>query len=200
MASNSVEAFPLAWPQGFKRSTKKKDSCFKCTLAQARDGVLNEIGRLKGTNAIISSNVPLKKDGNMYASLKTIDGDEGVAVYFTWKGDEYVLACDSYYTIRENLRAIEKSIEAIRGLDRWGVSDILSRAFTGFKALPAASPVNIERDWWEVLGCYPDSTQVMITACYNLLVKKYHPDIPVTGDNNKFLEIKTAYDKVKSTW
>lgn len=174
-----IEAFPLQWPHGFERTKTKKNSAFQCTLAEARDGVLKEIYLMKGINPVISSSVPLKKDGIMYGGLKPVDGDHGVAVYFTWKNEQYVLACDTYSWIHENLRAIEKSINAIRGLDRWGASDILKRAFSGFKALPESKlPFEVTKE------------------NYKSLVKKYHPDNQETGDHNIFIKIQTAFSEL----
>lgn len=187
----NIEAFPLQWPSGFERSRYKKYSQFKCTTAQARDGVLYEVSRLGGKNVIISSNVPVKRDGNLYSNMKPVDGDNGVAVYFTWKNDQYVLACDTYYGLHENLRAIEKSIEAIRGLERWGASDILSRAFTGFKALNMPSA----KKWHDVLGVSLNANEAQIKKAYRELCKLYHPDIEETGNADKFLEISTAYNQ-----
>lgn len=185
-----IEAFPLHWPTGFERAKSKKASAFKTTLAEARDGVIHEIKKLGGKNVIISSSIPLKRDGQMYGTARPVDGDHGVAVYFTWKNDQYVLACDSYQYIWENLRAIEKSIDAIRGLERWGASDILSRAFTGFKQLPEAN-----NDWWKVLEVEPFANIATIKSAYKLLIKKYHPDNPETGNEYKFLKIQEAYAK-----
>jgi hypothetical protein len=189
-----IEAFPLHWPEGFERSTVKRPSQFKVTLAQARDGVLNELERLKGQNTIISSNIPLKKNGDMYATQMPVDGDHGVAVYFTWRGDPVVLACDAYPSIRENLRAVQKSIEAIRGLDRWGASDILKRTFMGFKALPQnAGPSSMP--WWEILHVSQNTPEAIVTAAYRSLAKQYHPDNNVTGDREKFELITKAYEQ-----
>lgn len=193
----AVEAFPLHWPIGFERSKTKKYSQFQCTLSQARDGVLEEIRRLKGVNVIISSNIPVKQDGNMYGHGRTVNGDEGVAVYFTWKNDQYVLACDNYYKIHENLRAIQKTIEAIRGIERWGASDLLSRAFSGFKQL-AESTIPFKA-WYDVLGVNQNSNYNAITDSYRLLIKKYHPDNPETGDREMFDDIQSAYSYYKDT-
>lgn len=178
--SEPIEAFPLQWPLGFERSTIKKDSTFKSTIAQARDNVSDEIRKLKGTNLIISSNIPLKKNGDLYGSMKPVDGDHGVAVYFSWKNQQYVLACDNYYTIQENLRAIAKSIDAIRGLERWGASDILARAFSGFKALPQETALQFE----------------VTKDNFRTLAKKYHPDNKETGNHEIFIKIKRAYDQL----
>jgi len=188
-----IEAFPLEWPVGFERTRQheKKYSQFKCTIAQARDGVLDEIDRLKGVNPIISSNVPVKRDGQMYGNMKPVDGDTGIAVYFTWDNEQYVLACDRYIYLQDNLRAIEKSIDALRGLKRWGASDILKRAFQGFKALPEPKGAN----WWEVLECSRSANEIIIRSKYKDLAKIYHPDVPRTGDTGIFQSIQTAYEQ-----
>jgi len=121
-----------------------------------------------------------------------VDGDNGVAVYFTWKNNQYVLACDTYYTMAENLRAIEKSIEAIRGLERWGASDILARAFSGFKALNSA-PVEAP---YTILDLSENCSRDEINSAYRKLAKKFHPDNRETGDQQKFIKIKEAYDQL----
>lgn len=189
-----VEAFPLSWPLGYERSAKKVDSKFNCSLGKARDGVLAEIKRLNGTNPIISSNIPVKNNGQLYATGKPVDNDHGVAVYFTWKGEQFVMACDKYKTIRENLRAVGKSIEAIRGLERWGASDILSRAFTGFKALPESAGSS-QNSWWQVLGIDETATYDDIKKAYKRLAAKYHPDNMSTGNLDKFLAAKNAFNE-----
>jgi hypothetical protein len=50
--------------------------------------------------------------------------------------------------IEDNVRAIALTIEALRGIERWGASDMMERAFMGFTALPA----NSTRSWREVFG------------------------------------------------
>lgn len=185
-----IEAFPLHWPSGFPRSSKKKNSQFKCTIGQARDGIIRNIHLMNGTGIIISTNIPVKKDGLLYASGKPVDNDHGVAVYFTWKNDQVVLACDQYNSIWENLRAIENSIEAMRGLERWGCSDILSRTFSGFKTLPEPKGDH----WSEFMGLnrYHATTEE-IKNRYRKLAKEMHPDSP-NGSKEKFNQLQAAYE------
>ncbi len=117
--------------------------------------------------------------------------DEGIAVYFTWEGEQKVLACDQYNRCGCNLWAIAKTIEAMRGIDRWGCSEILSRAFTGFKALPEKSDETIRKPWWGILGVGEDCSVEAIRAAYRQLAKTHHPD--VGGDHQMFVEIQEAY-------
>lgn len=190
-----IEAFPLQWPAGFERSERKKTSQFNCTLAEARDGVLHQIRLLRGTNVVISSSIPLKKDGQMQGTARPVDGDHGVAVYFTWKNDQYVLACDTYQWIWENLRGIEHTIDSIRRIERHGASDILKRAFSGFKQIGAGEVAS--EPWWEVLQLSQNAHIEIITGVYKTLAKKYHPDNLATGDSDMFKKVNEAYEKAK---
>jgi hypothetical protein len=61
--------------------------------------------------------------------------DQGVAVYFTYNGSEQCIPCDKWRTIRENMRAIELTIAALHGLDRWEAKEVVNAAFFGSKAL-----------------------------------------------------------------
>ena len=47
-------------------------------------------------------------------------------------------------------------------------------------------------DYYEALQVSPNADQETIEKCYRLLAKKYHPDNPVTGNNEKFRAISSA--------
>jgi hypothetical protein len=100
-----------------------------------------------------------------------------------------VLACDQYEQIHENIRAIGKTIEALRGIERWGASDMLDRAFTGFEALPAP------KVWWEVLGLTgPSATRSEIAIAYRRASNEAHPDKP-GGSHDKMAAVNAARDE-----
>lgn len=190
-----IEAYPLCWPVGYARTKRPQDARFKTTFAIARDCIIEEIKRLGGKSPIISTNIPLKRDGLPYASFRQPE-DAGVAVYFTYQGQQVVFACDKWNRIHDNMQAIRKAIEAIRGLERWGVSDMLKRAFTGFKALSQNVEENLS--WFEILGCSEYADEEEIKSAYRKAAKKYHPDNSETGSAEKFKRIKTAYDVAMS--
>ncbi|KAF7958244.1 hypothetical protein AWV80_01355 [Cupriavidus sp. UYMU48A] len=102
---------------------------------------------------MISTNVPLRQDGLPYASYRKVD-DEGVAVYFTLDGQQMSFACDRWNKVEHNMHAIVKTIDALRGIARWGTGDMMRAAFTGFAALPSPSTV---RSWREIIGVRPGS-------------------------------------------
>lgn len=189
MIDTTIQAHPLHWPMGFPRTSKPKNSRFDTSFKSCRDGVVMEIKRLGGKSAIISTNVPLRNDGLPYAKFKKPD-DAGVAVYFQYEGEQVVFACDKWQSVEENMQAIRKTIEAIRGLDRWGVSDMLKRAFTGFKALPE-TVVQYESPWWEILGVSDDCTVQELKDAYKAKAMTAHPD--KGGSESEFVKIQEAY-------
>lgn len=105
-----------------------------------------------------------------------------------------VFACDRYWTIAENIHAIAKTIEALRSIERWGASDMMERAFTGFNALPAPIVAGMKRSWREVLE-YGNSAanEDLIKSNYRILAQSFHPDRG--GDAAKMSELNVARDE-----
>ena len=182
-------AHPLQWPQGWSRTQSPGRSKFNTTMDKATRGLLNEIRKLGGRLPVISSNAQYKQDGTPYARQSVFD-DTGVAVYFERKGKPMVFACDRYWTLHDNIWAIAKTIEALRAIERWGASDMMERAFTGFTALP---PPSAARGWREVLeyGNGP-ATEAWIQFHYRNLVGKKHPD--KGGSHAAMVELNAARD------
>ena len=187
-----IDAYPLCWPVGWKRTQFKKRSQFSTAFARARDGVFHEL-KLMGVpswNIILSTNVPLRRDGLPYAG-QAQPNDPGVSIYFIYKQKQMVLACDTYFKVEDNLHAICKTIEALRGIERWGASEMLERSFTGFQALPP--PKSGKRPWWEVLGVRREATADEIGNAWRSLLSKNHPDRG--GDPAIAAEINAAYQE-----
>jgi hypothetical protein len=170
-ATMSVEAYPLYWPEGVKRTPSPERSRFKTGFGAARNYLFDEIRRMGGTNIILSSNVPLRNDGMPRANMPE-PRDAGIAVYFKRRGKDLVFSCDKFHYTRENIYALGKTIEALRGIERWGGTEVMDRAFSGFKALTATS----EENWWDILECRPDATTDIIQEQYKSRVRAAHPD------------------------
>jgi len=190
------EAFPLDWPVGYQRTApvKRVGSQFKCTIATAIQFLEAEIQRLGGIKLIISSNVPVNKNGDIRSDWTRYKIDDpGVAIYFNYEGIQVAMCCDQYNRVHENLQALAKSIEAIRGLKRWGVSDFIKRTFSGFAALPEST--SAENDIWSILGIYSKPAAVdIVHSAYKNKAKDVHPDKP-DGDTASFLKLQDAYNK-----
>ncbi|MCD6674897.1 MAG: DnaJ domain-containing protein [Burkholderiaceae bacterium] len=195
--SEPIEAFPLCWPAGRKRTSWRESAPFKTTFSRARDAIVREVELLTGTrcwgsaNVVISTNIPLRRDGLPLANQRKPD-DVGVAVYFTYKQQQRCFACDRWDKIEDNMQAIAKTIDALRGIARWGTGDMLDAAFTGFAALPAPGAA---REWWEVLGVARTASIDEARAAYRRAASEAHPDRG--GDDARMAEVNRAWQQAQ---
>ena len=192
-----TEAYPLQWPSEYKRTIYSKGSQFgvgyeKPNIGKGRDRIISELKLFGATNIIISSNLKLRLDGFPYANQRQ-PNDKGVAVYFTYKKAQKVMACDTYDKVGCNLWGISKSITALRGLKRWGCTSIVDKAFKGFTAIPETT----ERSWWEILEVVECASAEEIKKAYRKQCKITHPDI--VGDDYNFKIVQAAYYKALNT-
>lgn len=190
-----TEAYPLQFPQGWERTKSPKPSRFgdwnkKPTIAKAIEKLRNEMKLMGGKSLVVSSDLRLRNDGLPYSSQRQPD-DTGIAVYFMWEGEQKVIACDQYDKCGCNLWAIAKTVEAMRGIDRWGCSEILNRAFTGFAALPEKAGQANEA-WYNVLGVDPKCSMEELKKAYKSKAKIHHPD--VSGSSDYFHAVKASYE------
>jgi len=130
-----AEAYPLAWPEGWLRTAPFKrspNSRFNTTFDRARSELMNELRLLGAKNVVISSWLPLRRDGMPYADqARRSLTDPGVAVYFTFKGKQMVMARDAYTNVHDNLRSIGLGIAHLRGLERHGERRLRGRGRRG---------------------------------------------------------------------
>lgn len=179
-----TEAFPLQWPAGRPRTKYPERSSFEVTLGRSIRDVQDEVRRLGGAQLVISSNLPLRRDGMPYANASQ-PADRGVAVYFRYKKRPMCFACDRWNKIEDNMRAISHTIAALRGIERWGTGQMVEQAFTGFVALPAPEQP------WQVLGLDTSTpTPEQIEDAYRRLAMRHHPDRG--GDAQEMARINAA--------
>lgn len=191
----TAEAYPLAWPGGWPRAQRKARSGFDTSFAKARDDLMRELRLMGARYPLLSSNVPLRRDGLPYASQKEPD-DAGVAVYFMRQGKQMTFACDRWDRVKDNVRAIGKTIEALRGIERWGASDMMERAFSAFEALPAPDGV-VTLTCWQILDLEPGASEMEIERAYRTKSKTAHPD--AGGSTEEWHQLRAAYDQAKKT-
>jgi hypothetical protein len=198
----TAEAYPLQWPPGRPRTEhwRRERAKFDVTFSRARDNIVAEVSRLAGKypdpQIVISTNIALRRDGLPLANQRQPD-DPGVAVYFLYKKRSMSFACDRWQKIEHNMQAIAKTIEALRGIARWGTGDMLEAAFSGFTALPpppAAGPgaAPAQRHWRNVFGTGVH-TREQLQDVYRRLASAYHPDRG--GDQHKMAELNAAREQ-----
>ena len=89
-----------------------------------------------------------------------------------------------------------KTVEALRGIERWGAKEMVNAAFRGFKALPESSIVTPyqKRAWYDVLEVSPNASPEIIKAAYRQKLLKTHPD--KGGSPAEFQEVRDAWKEV----
>jgi hypothetical protein len=208
---SAITPYPLAWPAGWPRSAVRKTSRFargssrvhtgyangqptyswhrrSLTVFNATQHVLREIDRLGAKRVIVSSNLRLNRDGTP-ASKQRPPEDPGVAVYFDLDGEPRVLACDRFDEASHNLHAIALHIEAMRGMERWGVGTV-AQAFAGFVALPeraGASAPHVELGLEE-----PATSAEQVERAFRVMARLRHPD--QGGTHEAFIRLQAARD------
>lgn len=214
MSNQTATAYPLAWPVGWKRTerrarmrarfnrkeneTRYREDGTRWSVTHTKDvsvfealsRLRLELDRLNAHSVVVSSNVKTRLDGFPMSNQREPE-DSGVAVYFQLNKKDRVLACDRWDRVADNIVAIAKHIEAVRGQDRWGVGT-LDQAFAGYAALPPGNPN--ERFWWEVLGVAPTASTDEIKDAYREKSKRLHPDM-AGGDADAMKELNSARAK-----
>jgi hypothetical protein len=209
--SEPIKAFPLQWPNGWKRtpqnarerarfgrSTRRgfngnTEWARPLTVAEATLRVRQSLERMgvRDDDVVISSNVTLRLDGQP-RSGQPEPSDPGVAVYWRRKGEQQCMAIDQYDKVAGNLGAIAATLEALRAIERHGGAAILDRAFTGFVALTGPSTP----DWWDVLEVRRDASRDIVLANYRRLRSDHHPDRG--GDPAAFQRIQRAFEQFEA--
>ncbi len=186
----AASAYPLQWPEGWPRTPypdQINTNRFSTTFDRAKRQLFEEMRLLKATDVVISSWLPLNRDGTPRADAarRKIE-DPGVAVYFRLRGRDLVIARDAFMTVHDNLRSIGLSIEGLRQMERHGGAHMMDRAFTGFMAIE-------HRDWRKVMGFAPGErpgpNSLMIR--WKQLAKERHPDSG--GSEGQMSNLNVAY-------
>lgn len=189
---DGVEGYPLSWPVGWPRldSYKRQSSPYQVEFSKARDELLRELKLAGAREIVISSNVPLRRDGMPLAGMAE-PKDPGVAVYFTdRKKRARVIPNDHWRTVRENVRGIGYAVTALRMLERCGSGDVLDRAYAGFALLPETAGA---ASHWSVLGIASTANAGEVTRRFHELSREHHPDRG--GDTATFQAIAEAYHR-----
>lgn len=182
-----IEAYPLYWPEGRPKTKDRSRARFNTTFAKSRDELMVELSRLGAIEIILSSNIRLRSDGLPYAGEKE-PKDPAIAVYFKHKGKQYCFASDRWDRAKDNMHAIKLTVEAVRGIERWGTSDMMEQAFKGFQALPSG-----QDEWWVVLGIPRNATPEQIKDAMRAQARVHHPDCG--GSDHMMAKINEAYQK-----
>jgi len=192
--------YPLHWPSDWKRAKRRDSSRFRGDIKRARNELFRQLNLMHATQVVVSSNLRLNRDGTIDAGSPN-PTDPGVAVYFLRRHMPMVFACDSWSRAWENVLAVAKTIEAIRGIERWGAASLAERAYSAFHALPPpAGEQSRAKPWREVLGV-PEGLErgdalILAEAKYRRAIARVHPD--KGGDAELAAELNGALESART--
>lgn len=123
------------WPKEPTRTRRRAP--FKAGYAATLTLLERELTHLKAQGVVIQTHMAandIRNDGLPRSSARP--SAPGVIVTFLAKGKPFSFPCDTYVDWEDNLRAVALSLEALRAVDRYGVTRG-GEQYQGFKALPA---------------------------------------------------------------
>lgn len=165
----------------------RRYSNFSAPLTQTISLLARELRALNAQRIVLQLAIEegdLRRDGLPRSQAKA--KHPGVILAFDSRFGPLKYATDEFTTWQDNLRGIAKSMEALRLVDRYGVSK-RGEQYTGWRALPASGGFDSSMDARAFLAEHGGYTQA---------VKAFHPDNPETGDREMFDKVQAARELV----
>jgi hypothetical protein len=135
MAVFELQCRPIdKWPRAF--TPNRKRAPFRAPYGATMDLIARELRLLCAKAPVLLmalNDQQIRLDGRPYA--KAIPLHPGVILAFTVGKQQMQFPCDAFLTWPENLRAIALALEALRKVDRYGVTK-QGEQYAGWKALP----------------------------------------------------------------
>lgn len=198
------------WPRPDTRPRKR--SPFASSYNQTQDLLKSEMKAVKARNIVIQMALSwgsIRGDNWPYANARP--SHPGVILRFDMPYMQdgrpglmaMVMPCDNYLSWQDNLRAIALSLDALRKVNRYGVTQ-RGEQYRGFDALPGASEPRTDFSgeldaavWLNMVvkdefdeDLSTDSTKRK--RAYQIAARLLHPDTPGTGDAAQFRLLQKA--------
>lgn len=192
----------VAWTDP-ETPVRRSSSRFKASWADTLEFLSAEISKVGGKEPVVLqvdvTEGDIRLDGMLRANAKV--GHPGVVVSFDSDFGPLRYATDAYEkdwshgmpSWQANIRAIALTLEALRAIDRWGVSK-RGEQYTGWKALPSGGSVTFpsadEAARWmrhqvaNLITVRPDDLEkAPPRELYRMLARKMHPDAGGSADD-----------------
>jgi len=186
---------PAIWPSG-KRTQYRERSRFRTgwneTLALLETELRHLGVRFDATIVIEAgySEGEIRLDGLPRRDARP--HDPAVVLNFDSKYGPLRYGCDTYTSHDDNLRAIALALQALRAVDRYGVTK-RGEQYTGWKALPETTLSKQQAEEFIRMTIAPveiDFATIDLTRAYRLAARRLHPD--VTGARQQWDQLQRA--------
>ncbi len=188
------------WPGKQTASYQRRRAPFRASYAKTLDLLESELNHLSAKDILIQAffkREQIRNDGWPRSSARP--SQPGVVLNFQVNRESYSYPCDRFDGWEDNLRAIALSLQALRAVDRYGVTRGHEQ-YQGFRRLAAALPVNPQNAAVEFLakhaGVSFDSVQNDPEAAYRLAARQLHPDSG--GSHDTFVQLQGHYKTLKA--
>jgi hypothetical protein len=139
----NLDVRPLTtWPGELTPWTKRSRSNFSATLSQTLRTLTTELGQLGCQHPVLEVAIPADQfriDGRPRANARELHPGVVLSLPKTNVG-ALRYATDTFDRWQDNLRAIALGLEALRKVDRYGITR-RGEQYAGFRALPPGGPI-----------------------------------------------------------
>ena len=185
----------VAWTDP-ETTQRRSSSRFKASWADTLEFLSAEIEKVGGKEPVVIqvdvTEGDIRLDGMLRANAKV--GHPGVVLSFDSDFGPLRYATDAYEkdwgrglpSWQANLRTIALTLEALRAIDRWGVSK-RGEQYTGWRALPSGGNVTFPSAdealrWMQHMSGIP-ADEGSARLVYRDLARKMHPDAGGSADD-----------------
>ena len=179
-------------------SYQQKRSPFRAKYAMTLDLLETELGHLRAKDILIQAyfcREDIRNDGWPRSNARP--QKPGVVVTFHKGGAAMSFPCDRFDGWEDNLRAIALSLQALRMVDRYGVTGN-NEQYRGFAALPPKSDTRAAALQFlnRVTGLPVPQIQSDPQGAYRLAARACHPD--TGGSSSQFHELQAHWTALNS--
>jgi hypothetical protein len=179
----------------------RKSAIFRASYAKTLDLLENELRCLAAVDITIEAGFALdqiRNDGWPRSSQRP--AHPAARLSFRSRGNSIAFPCDTYASIDDNLRAIALTLQALRAIDRYGVSQGAEQ-YKGWLALPAPAPADeMSRDQAIAFlslhsglsGLEIGRDEESVRKAYRKAALDLHPDAGRDGTDAGFARLQLA--------
>lgn len=191
------------WPGEPRKAGDRRESPFSGTWQRTVDLLDRELFQLGARDVVIQgyfARGDIRMDGFLRAGSRPTA--PGIIVSFKAKGADLSFPCDTFRQWKDNLRAIALALEALRKVERYGVTR-QNEQYKGWAKLPPAPDRMRPEDALVFLSIHStggDITADTAKSAYRAAAARLHPDNQHTGNPHLFTLLVQAKEALADAY